>query len=775
MVERDFTRLTEAEKQKIESLAQAIRSKYDAGDVRESIALAFEMLSRGTDTDNILKGNEIALTFNKTINLLDWESLENGGYYQVGDGSFVSDVNWKSTPLIPIEIDTYYSKNSSGQNITYWAEDGSYVSGVNNPGSQSFKTQNTNGIKYVRYNIHVNDPVSMFVRGNKYPEEYIPYQIPVLSPNVQLKDRDATILKYVSNNSKNLVDPNKIVGGGYYKWDSGEFIHTTNNNYKTTDFIEVKADTYYVKTINSQIAYWDENRKYITGEDSGKLFKTPNDSNIKYMTSSIVNGENFMILEGLKLPSAYIPYIESFKFEENYTLSNVTDIDPKELRHVESTTEPNANYLDLDNIEPGCYYHYQTGNRIKSYANSTSNLIPVTPGETITKPPLATEANQVTFWDASGNFISGLDTLGKSSFNVPNNPAITGLKVTIQNNMISDAMIVKSSTYPSRYVPYLETPVYKLPKEYFDIELRKGAVTEYSLSQEVKDMISGSSNRDYLKPFGRVVNPILTKDIVTDRDGVTGVADPFIVQEDGRYHLFFEVIHSKTQEIGHAYSDDLENWTYTQIILAKDSADVGHRSAYPNTFKWEGDWYMMPDTTGDLRLYKATSFPLEWEYVTTLMTGVFYDTNIFEMDNVFYMFSSAGLKLYYNESGDWRNSNWVAHPFGQLLPEDTTASAYRCGGSIEKYDGYITIPVQVTPKASGVYGEYTYLIKVGNLSKTDVRVTNLGILTEAQFNDDWNHKSMHHVSHSEYLKRNIYAADGQYSNGDYAIGLYLDI
>ena len=41
-----------------------------------------------------------------------------------------------------------------------------------------------------------------------------------------------------------------------------------------------------------------------------------------------------------------------------------------------------------------------------------------------------------------------------------------------------------------------------------------------------------------LDPIPGTTNPIITKDIVTDRTGQLGVAEPYIVYEDGVYHMF---------------------------------------------------------------------------------------------------------------------------------------------------------------------------------------------------------------------------------------------
>src|SRR5699024_767222 len=69
---RDYTHLSEEEKQKIELIAQAIRNKAYGIDVRESIALAIEWVNREyklTIENNILTLKEFENAKSKVYNL----------------------------------------------------------------------------------------------------------------------------------------------------------------------------------------------------------------------------------------------------------------------------------------------------------------------------------------------------------------------------------------------------------------------------------------------------------------------------------------------------------------------------------------------------------------------------------------------------------------------------------------------------------------------------------------------------------------------------------
>ena len=290
-----------------------------------------------------------------------------------------------------------------------------------------------------------------------------------------------------------------------------------------------------------------------------------------------------------------------------------------------------------------------------------------------------------------------------------------------------------------------------------------------------------------LENFGSVNNPIITRNMATDVSKALGTADPFIFYDGKIYHMFFEVLgeydtvnKAFTDQVAHAYSTDLTNWTYTQVVLSKETN--GTRAAYPSVFEYENSYYMVPDLAGNVESFVATDFPLEWAYNSTLLEGSFVDTNIFEVGNTWYMTTSENpynsISLYYNTSGDWRNNQWVLHPAGSIIEADLTEKGYRGAGNPFVYEDYVVMPVQVTPVATNVYGEYTSWYKLSNLSTTTATVEYLGKAVEAQHNGAWNDLAMHHISHAPYGDGYIYAVDGfaYYADGtgaaEYTIGLY---
>ena len=140
-----------------------------------------------------------------------------------------------------------------------------------------------------------------------------------------------------------------------------------------------------------------------------------------------------------------------------------------------------------------------------------------------------------------------------------------------------------------------------------------------------------------LNPAPAVVNPVLNAGDVTDVDAAF-VADPFMIREDGYWHMFFEVLNREHQrgEIGWATSPDGISWSYQRIVLREP-----YHLSYPHVFRWQGAWFMIPETLGanGIQLYQATRFPTEWRSVAVLLSGQFADPTIFRYRGRWWLFA----------------------------------------------------------------------------------------------------------------------------------------
>lgn len=97
------------------------------------------------------------------------------------------------------------------------------------------------------------------------------------------------------------------------------------------------------------------------------------------------------------------------------------------------------------------------------------------------------------------------------------------------------------------------------------------------------------------------------------------LADPFLIERDSRRWCFVEEFVEETGKgLIACYRADgaLER---VGVAIEED-----FHLSFPYLFKYAGELYMCPETMGggDVRLYRATDFPLGWEPAATLLTGV---------------------------------------------------------------------------------------------------------------------------------------------------------
>ncbi len=264
-----------------------------------------------------------------------------------------------------------------------------------------------------------------------------------------------------------------------------------------------------------------------------------------------------------------------------------------------------------------------------------------------------------------------------------------------------------------------------------------------------------------LSPALDVRNPVLTHRDVADVPA-SFVADPFMIQVDATWYVFFEIMHAKSGkgEIGVATSHDARNWTYQKVVLAEP-----FHLSYPYVFEWNGDYFMVPESyqAGEARLYRATDFPKGWKLVQTLIRAPFIvDSSLFRHDNRWWLFADTSaemnnqtLRLYHSEnlSGPWRE-----HPRSPLVDGD--ARMARPGGRVLCDGGRI---YRFTQACLPYYGTEVRAFEIDQLTATSYHEQevqpNVPILKGT--GSGWNACGMHHMDvHRIGERRWIACVDG---------------
>lgn len=257
-------------------------------------------------------------------------------------------------------------------------------------------------------------------------------------------------------------------------------------------------------------------------------------------------------------------------------------------------------------------------------------------------------------------------------------------------------------------------------------------------------MYTGESPLE-LGPARQVSNPVLTGDSVSDVRAMF-VADPFMLNANGTWFMFFEVFNVSTGkgEIGLATSQDAVQWHYQQIVLR----EAFHLS-YPYTFRWNNAYYMVPESyqANSVRLYKALDFPTRWVFVKTLLDGdEFVDPTIFYCNDHWWLFTDFARPPFY--AGTLRlfhatdlEGPWAEHPGSPVIEGDPHIS--RPAGRMVLLNGRM---IRFTQDCCPDYGTQVRAFEITELTPTTYRehAVELPPIVQAA-GTKWNESGMHHV------------------------------
>ena len=171
-------------------------------------------------------------------------------------------------------------------------------------------------------------------------------------------------------------------------------------------------------------------------------------------------------------------------------------------------------------------------------------------------------------------------------------------------------------------------------------------------------------------------------------EAIDYIADPFYIKEAGVFYLFVELKGEGNADIALLTSTDGENYRYKGIVLDED-----FHLSYPQVFKHEEEFYMLPETSGSnqVLLYKAENFPYDWRISDTLIKniGLKDPSRLLSEDLNLIVAVDNDLKQYMF-TADSLNGNWTeAKNYKQRWGNET-----RPGGRFFKLDNNWYLPLQ---------------------------------------------------------------------------------
>lgn len=259
-----------------------------------------------------------------------------------------------------------------------------------------------------------------------------------------------------------------------------------------------------------------------------------------------------------------------------------------------------------------------------------------------------------------------------------------------------------------------------------------------------------------LHDFDRCPNPRFSSyDVSTPRSSF--VADPFLIHEGNLWLLFFELFNTDRDrgEIGLAVSQDLCHWSYQGVVLS----EAFHLS-FPYVFKEKGNYYMVPESkeAGEIRLYRATSFPSDWRFERTLVKGAYSDSTPILWQGSWYIFANRAPYTTRLFTAKDLFGPYSEHPKSPLHVYDSSL-ARPAGRPVVDEAGRLLRFVQDNREG---YGKRVRVIEVKKLSQweeQEVEAQSQPLLGEGP--REWNSFGMHHVSPIRVKDRGwIAAVDG---------------
>ncbi|MDN5859295.1 MAG: hypothetical protein L0H84_11805 [Pseudonocardia sp.] len=247
-------------------------------------------------------------------------------------------------------------------------------------------------------------------------------------------------------------------------------------------------------------------------------------------------------------------------------------------------------------------------------------------------------------------------------------------------------------------------------------------------------------------PFSRTVerSDLIFSDQEIAALGLTFVADPFAVQRDGVWHLFFEQVRVGSQrgEIGLATSADLRSWTYEGAVLVEP-----FHVSYPHIIEADNEIYMLPEAcaTNSIRLYRAVSFPRQWEHCDVLLEGkAFKDSTVYRRGAGYFMLTETSYRHTHDELRMFvarkLRGPWKEHPASPLVVSDPDSG--RPAGPFLDVDDNL---VRLSQVCRHRYGEGVRAHVIETMDDREYREKSLDPPIIGPSRSGWNARGSHHV------------------------------
>ncbi len=213
------------------------------------------------------------------------------------------------------------------------------------------------------------------------------------------------------------------------------------------------------------------------------------------------------------------------------------------------------------------------------------------------------------------------------------------------------------------------------------------------------------------------------QEIKINCEGRYWLADPFLLEKDGKVYIFYEAFDliQRKGKIGYSIIDDKKKSIPIHIVL-----DEPYHLSFPNVFVYQDNIYMMPETCGDnsIKLFKAASFPEKWVEDQVIVPDIYAcDSVIVQDDDKKYLIAN---EMYHgleapggNYISCWvKNIRYKLNDALEVVGDGTLVAEGDCGirnaGNFFRRDGKLYRVGQNCPNK--LYGRGLVLFEVKSLN-----------------------------------------------------------
>lgn len=214
---------------------------------------------------------------------------------------------------------------------------------------------------------------------------------------------------------------------------------------------------------------------------------------------------------------------------------------------------------------------------------------------------------------------------------------------------------------------------------------------------------------------------------IINPSGTSWYADPFPFIYQGKHYIFVEMysIWDTKAKLG-VYC--IEDKGSPKTIL-----DEPFHLSYPNVFEWAGEIYMIPEThnANQLRLYRCSHFPYNWELDRILLDNVDYaDTSLMFEENAIWVETMED-RGQHNYSNRFFKLDMHKKCISEIHPIDLHFIDKRPAGNFFKVGNEWYHALQ---ECSQTYGEYMHVARVSTFNDDVFREERCCTLTVSDFN-----------------------------------------